>query len=101
MKLQELINTGIKALHSNGGRRQEIILINEKDEKYRIINHSESYDNQSYARLCKWCDSKGWQTIVNKNPKHDYGIDIAYSSHYSQDIFAPIVRDFKQLITHF
>ena len=101
MILTEVRNEGIKKLHSNGKRRQEIIIKNDKEEKFKIVIVSESYDFQSFARLSKWTDNDGWQVITSANPKKDYGIDIAYSSSYEPSAFKPIIEDFAQLIQEF
>ena len=101
MKLKKVLDTGIKPGNSNGERKQEIIFENDTNEKYRITIESESYVDQSYARLQKWTNERGWELITARNPKRDYNIDISYSSNYSQTTFEPIVRDFKKIITRF
>lgn len=101
MKLKKVLDTGIVKGNSNGERKQELIFENEVNEKYRITIESESYEAQSYARLCKWTNHEGWQQITSKNPKRDYNIDIAYKTDYSQSTFDPIIRDLKKIMAHF
>jgi len=101
MKLKKVLDTGIKRGHSNGERTQEIIFENDKNEKYRVYIESESYVDQSYARLYKWTNDNGWGLITSKNPKRDYNIDISYQENYSALTFEPIVRDLKKIICRF
>ena len=70
MKLKKVSDTGITRGNSNGERKQEIIFENENNEKYRISIESETYEEQSYARLCKWTNEKGWGVMYN--PRSSY-----------------------------
>ena len=75
----EIDNTGAYEGNQNGGIDQTIIFtIGNDDNKFKIDIHSESYDFQSYARLFKWTDEKGFALITNHNPKKRYGLDLAY-----------------------
>lgn len=99
--MKVILNEGIKPSSSNGGRFQDVILVNDKKEKFRIYVLSESHESQSYARLSKWTSEKGWEIITSKNPKRDYGIDISYQSGYSQGSFNRIISDLTAIAKHF
>jgi hypothetical protein len=103
MKFKTILNTGITNGNSNGGRNYEEIFTDEKNDKFRIYIHSESYKSQSYARLFKWSDKDGWLTIQSKNPENDYNINISYREKgtYSENVFDIIVKDLKQLAENF
>lgn len=101
MKLTKIKDTGVCNGQSNGAKIQEIILKNEDADKYRIYINSESYVTQSYGRLSKWDDEKGWNAITTINPKTDYNIDISYRNGHTTDAFEPIIKDFKKMIKHF
>lgn len=100
-KKQIITETPIKESSSNGGRTKTIVFTNEKFEQFQITIRSESYVNQSYARLSKWSDSSGWNTIVSQNPKTDYNIDISYKSVYSPTIFDPIIKSLYKISKSF
>lgn len=99
--MKVILNEGIKPSSSNGGRFQDVILTNDKKEKFRIYILSESHESQSYARLYKWTDQKGWEIITSKNPKRDYGIDISYKSSYHVGAFDRIISDLTSIAKHF
>jgi hypothetical protein len=103
MRFSTIKDTGIKEMHSNGGRNQEIIWkIKETNEKFRLIIHSESYKFQSYYRLYKWSNENNeWNIITSGNPSKDYSIDIAYHSQYSAYAFDPIIKDMKKIAKEF
>jgi len=101
MKLTKIKDTGVYNGHSNGAKIQEIILKNEDKVKYKIYINSESFVRQSYGRLSKWDDEKGWNVITTINPKTDYNIDISYGNGHRTDAFEPIIKDFKEMIKHF
>lgn len=99
--MKVILNEGIKSSSSNGGRFQDIIIVNEKKEKFRIYILSESHESQSYARLYKWTNEKGWEVITSKNPKRDYKIDISHQSGYPQSAFNRIISDLTAIAEHF
>jgi hypothetical protein len=99
--MKVILNEGIKPSSSNGGRFQDIIIVNEKKEKFRIYILSESHESQSYARLYKWTNEKGWEVITSKNPKRDYKIDISHQSGYPQSAFNRIISDLTAIAEHF
>ena len=96
-----IVDTGITAKHSNGARAQEIIYEAENKEKFRIYIHSESYDFQSYARLYKWSNEKGWLQIHQVNPAKDYNINLSYRPIPTYNAFAPIIRDLNKIMKAF
>lgn len=97
MNWKTIVNTGIQKGSTNGSRTFEEIFVNEKNEKFRITIRSESYVPQSYARLSKWSEEKGWLVIHSKNPKRDYDIDISYHETFSVHSFDPIIYDLKKV----
>lgn len=102
MKFKTIIDTGIKKKQINGARNQEIIWqVQETKEKFKVFIHSESYDNQSYARLYKWNDHDGWNLITSVNPNTDYPCGIAYQENYPPNIFIKIISDFKNIAKTF
>ena len=99
MELKEILNTGVINANFNGHWKQEVMFINEKNEKYwMVINHSGPVVN-----LYKWSDSKGWSLIVTKNTISDYNIDICYhpKERISQTVYAPVIKDMKRFIQNF
>jgi len=100
-KIKVIEDTGIvKGLGSNGAQIQRILfLIGE--HQFKIDIRSESYDHQSFAVLKKWTDSKGFSTIIGKNPKRDYGVDVAYKQIVRKDAFKAIITDLKRIATDF
>jgi hypothetical protein len=103
MRFKKIKDTGIVKKHSNGGRSQELIWkINETQEKFRLLIHSESYTFQSYYRLYKWSDvNNEWNIITSGNPSKDYGIDISYNNNFSSLAFDAIIRDMKKVAKEF
>ena len=87
-----LDDTGIVEKLSNGGRKQDILFAS-KDRLYKISHLSESIERQSFSILYVK-DKNGWTTLLRKNPKRDFGIDIAYSSCYSKNTFNKITKLF-------
>lgn len=91
----------IQAGHSNGARTRVLVFSNAKGEKFQISIKSESYEFQSYAILSKWSDSNGWNTIVRKNPKKDFGVDISYADSFSQSAFDGMVSNLQKIAETF
>lgn len=102
-KFRIIEDTGIIDGGRNGARTRTIMFKRATDEsqRYRIKVWSETYASQSYARLEKWTDEKGWAVISAKNPKRDYGIDLSYSKGYSQSAFDRIVDDLFKIAESF
>jgi hypothetical protein len=69
--------------------------------RFKISIKSESYKEQSYATLYKWTDQNGFASIVSKNPKRDYDIDLSHRTGYMQTAFKPIIDDLKKLAKEF
>jgi len=90
-------NSGIKKVHSNGGRIQNILL-EHNENTFKIDINSESYEKQSYAKLYVLNSDKKWTLLKAINPLRDYNIDISYRENFSQDSFKSIIQDFKSLI---
>ena len=101
VKFKVINETAIQNCASNGGRKKDLIITNDKNEKFRIAVKSEDYDSQSYADLHKWSDTTGWNLIIRKNPKVDYDVKIAYKSVYPQTSFDNIVKDLKKIAESF
>jgi len=94
-----LENSGIKELYQNGARKKDIILkSNQTKKKYKISINSESIEHQSYAKIYQWSEREGWNLILNKSPKNDFGIDIAYDIDYEKNIFDSIIINFSTFI---
>lgn len=99
MELKEILNSGVVNANFNGHWKQEVMFINEKNEKYRIvINHSGPNTN-----LYKWSDANGWLFIVERKTKEEYGIDICYhpKERIAQNTYVPIIKDLKRFIQNF
>lgn len=99
MKLTEIHNSGVYDAHFNGLWRQEIILVNENKEKYRIaINQT-----KEKAVLSKWSDGEGWVFILEKGTQTDYNIKTTYKPKemINDKIYEPIIKDMRKLIQHF
>jgi hypothetical protein len=103
MRFNKIKDTGIQEMHSNGGRKQEIIWkIKETGDKFRLLILSESYNFQSYYRLYKWSEEKNeWNIVTSGNPVRDYNINIAYSSRYPSNAFDRIISDMKKIAKEF
>lgn len=102
LTFKTLKDSRIQELHSNGGRKQEIIWKTSEGKKFRVLINSESYEFQSYGKLYAWNDQGNeWNIISSINPVRDYQIDISYSSNYSDRAFDPIIKDFKKLAKEF
>jgi hypothetical protein len=92
----EVSNTGIKEIHSNDGKSQEILLKSKKNV-FKISILSESYEFQSYGKLYILSTDKKWTLLKKINPKKDYGIELAYKRSYSKNAFEPIINDLTKL----
>jgi hypothetical protein len=102
MKFKEIINTGITSTDRNGARNQEIIWqVNTTKEKFRIFIHSESYDFQSYARLYKWDNNKGWNVITTVNPEKDFNVRVAYKNPVNPGAFLEIIAHLRKIAKTF
>lgn len=99
MELKEILNSGVITANFNGHWKQEVMFINEKNEKYRIVVNHSSHETSLY----KWSDSNGWLFITNKNTAKVYNIDITYRpiERVDQNIYTPVIKDFKRIIQHF
>lgn len=99
MELKEILNSGIINANFNGHWKQEVMFINEKNEKYRILVN----DSSPETILYKWSETNGWMFIVSKITKEEYGIDICYrpKERISQSDYTPIIKDLKKFIQHF
>ena len=99
-KMTIIVNEKIKEEHDNGGRTKTVIFKNDKDEKFKITVHSESYASQSYAKLEKFTD-KFNHIHSSNNIKRDYNIDISYKSQYNTNVFDVIINEYMTLAENF
>lgn len=100
-KISIINETPIQKASTNGGREKEIIYENIKKEKFKIHIISETYTSQSYAKLFKWSDTNGWLSIIWKNPKNDFNINISSSDTFNQNAFLPILIDLMKISENF
>jgi len=99
MQFTNISNTGVIDANFNGHRKQEIIFLNEKNEKYRICINVTS----PVSTLYKWSETKGWLFILEKNTIKDFGIDTAYKTLNTvpQNVYNPIIKSLKRLAENF
>lgn len=94
-KINIIDDSGIVEKHSNNGKTQTILL--EYESLYKIEIHVESYEFQSYAKLCVLNSNKNWTTLKEINPK-SMGITNFYYP-YSKDVFKPIIDKLKDILS--
>jgi len=90
-----LENSGIKESHSNNGHKQTL-LVEEKDNLYKIIVYVESHVFQSFAKVYLLNGNKEWTLLHSVVPK-EYGLDDFYKP-YSENKFLPVINDLKKTI---
>jgi len=100
-KINVIENTGaVSGFRSNHATLQKLIF-RIGEHKFKISIRSECYDFQSFATLSKWTDAKGFEVIISKNPKRDYGIDASSMRSVPADVFEPIVVNLNRLAIEF
>ena len=95
-KINIIDDSGIVEKHSNNGKTQTILLEYES-LLYEIKIHVESYESQSYAKLCVLNSDKNWTTLKEIDPK-SMGITNFYYP-YSKDVFKPIIDKLKDILS--
>ena len=101
LQINPIDDTGIVSGYRNGAKTQDI-LFRIGENRYKISIRSETHDFQSFARLFKWTQGNGFEPLIDKNPKRDFGIDISgYRTESDKNAFEPIISNLEQVAQKF
>ena len=91
-------DSGNKAGYSNGAW-ERTVLFRKDNIRFKISIRCESHESQSYARLYKWTEQKGFECVIRKQPQRDYNIKCAHHNENEmyKGIFDPIVKDLMEI----
>lgn len=91
-------DSGNNSVYSNGAW-ERTLLFRKDNIQFKISIRCESYEFQSYARLYKWTEQKGFECVIGKQPQCDYHINCAYrnENEMPKGIYDPIVKDLMEI----
>lgn len=95
-----LSNTGVKNSEAEDDGYDQVLRIEANNIVFKIDIHASHWDQYSYATLEVLKKDLEWKVLDRKHPFYDYDITGNYPAAYNiqQNLFEPIINDFKKLI---